>query len=108
LQFQRYSAQTCGVTNDKSKIDEVLLMDYIVPALTTAFVAGRVFARISLDVGLGADDWVLVSAYITYMIAVATSLGLVLNKFGEHTFWLTTAQVISAMKVRFPCLVPSM
>jgi hypothetical protein len=104
LQLQRYSAETCGVKNDRSKINEVLLMDYVVPALTTVFLVGRISARRVLHVGLGYDDWVIISAYFAYIIAVATSLGLVLNKFGEHVFWLTTEQVIRSLKVRFHLL----
>lgn len=74
-------------------------MDYIVPFVTTVFITGRLCARIKLDVGLGYDDWVLIAAYFAYMTAVATSLGLVLNQFGEHTFWLTTGQVVRSLKV---------
>jgi hypothetical protein len=29
---------------------------YVLPALTTTFVAARIFARLKLDIGLGADD----------------------------------------------------
>lgn len=101
LQLQRYQAEECGIANDKAKINEVLLMDYIVPAITTLFIIGRLCARIRLDVGLGCDDWVLIAAYFAYMTAVATSLGLVLNQFGEHTFWLTTGQVVRSLKFFF-------
>jgi hypothetical protein len=101
LKFQRYGAENCGVANDKTKLHEVLLIDYTVPFITTLFVAGRAFARIRLDVGFGWDDWVMISAYVSYIIAVGTSLGLVLNGFGEHKFWLSTTQVITGLKVSF-------
>lgn len=105
LLVDRYAAESCGEAHDLSKIHEVLIMDYILPFLTTLFVVGRIYARIKLDVGLGADDWVLISAYIFYMITVATSLGLVLNHFGEHTYWLSTTQVITSLKVGFHSVV---
>jgi len=104
LKFERYAAESCGVANDKTKLHEVLLVDYTVPFITTLFVAGRAFARIKFDVGFGWDDWVMISAYASYMIAVGSSLGLALNKFGEHTFWLSTTQVITGLEVRFPTL----
>jgi hypothetical protein len=52
-----------------------------------------------LEVGLGADDWMMIAALFALLIAVETSLGLVHNGFGQHTFWLSTHQVITALKV---------
>lgn len=87
------------MANDKSRLYDVLRIDYVMPALATLFVAGRIFARVLLKVALGPDDWMMLAALSTYLIAVATSLGLVLNGFGQHTFWLTTDQVVTALKV---------
>jgi hypothetical protein len=67
--------------------------------MTACFLAGRLFARIQLDIGLGADDWTMIAAFTTYLIDVSTSLGLVLNGFGEHTYWLDKDNIIAAMKV---------
>ncbi|KAH7342645.1 hypothetical protein BKA65DRAFT_586621 [Rhexocercosporidium sp. MPI-PUGE-AT-0058] len=94
----KYSAVSCGVKNDKTRLNDVLNMDYVVPFLTALFVAGRIFARIRLDVGLGADDWMIVAASAAYFVDVGTSLGLVLNGFGQHTFWLSAEQVIAGKK----------
>lgn len=68
LQLQKYSAISCGVENDKARLNAVLMMDYIVPFLTALFLAGRIAARIRLDVGLGADDWTILAAAAAYFI----------------------------------------
>ncbi|KAH6724285.1 hypothetical protein BKA61DRAFT_664988 [Leptodontidium sp. MPI-SDFR-AT-0119] len=73
-------------------------MDYVVPVLTAIFVGGRIVARIKLDVGLGSDDWMILAAAVAYLVDVGTSLGLVLNGFGQHTYWLSARQVITGRK----------
>ncbi|XMA15516.1 hypothetical protein WAI453_008307 [Rhynchosporium graminicola] len=98
LQLKKYSAVTCAVKNDKTRLNEVLNTDYIVPALTALFVGGRIAARFRLHVGLGADDWTMLAASAAYFIDVGTSLGLVLNDFGLHTYWLSVEQVITGKK----------
>ncbi|KAH7419389.1 hypothetical protein BKA64DRAFT_15732 [Cadophora sp. MPI-SDFR-AT-0126] len=98
LQLQRYSAVSCGVESDKTRLQDVLRMDYIVPFLTACFIGGRIVARVLLDVGLGADDWMILAAAVAYFVDVGTSLGLVLNGFGQHTYWLSTEQVTNGRK----------
>lgn len=99
--LQRYAAETCRLAHDDSRIRQVLIVDYILPFLTTLFVVGRICARKILDVGLAWDDWILLAGYFFYLCSVAGSLGMVMNDFGEHAFWLTTDQMITALKVRF-------
>lgn len=77
----------------------VLYVDYIVPFLTACFLGGRVSGRLLMGVSLGSDDWTMIVAFIFYLASVGTSLGLVLNGFGEHTFWLSKQQIINALKV---------
>ncbi|KAL2075495.1 hypothetical protein VTL71DRAFT_438 [Oculimacula yallundae] len=98
LQLQKFSAISCGVKNDRSRLNDVLNMDYVVPPLTALFVAGRIAARFRLHVGLGADDWTVLAASAAYFAAVGTSLGLVLNDFGLHTYHLSVEQVIAGKK----------
>ncbi|PVH89541.1 hypothetical protein DL98DRAFT_600852 [Cadophora sp. DSE1049] len=98
LQLQRYSAISCGVENDKTRLKDVLKINYIVPFLTACFIGGRIVARVLLDVGLGADDWMILAAAAAYFVDVGTSLGLVLNGFGQHTYRLSTEQVITGKK----------
>ncbi|CZR66055.1 uncharacterized protein PAC_15956 [Phialocephala subalpina] len=62
------------------------------------FRSGRITGRLLLGVSLGSDDWTMVAAFVTYMAGVGTSLGLVLNEFGEHTFWLSETQIVTALK----------
>jgi hypothetical protein len=78
---------------------DVLRIDCVLPALTTLFVGGRILGRVLLKVGLGRDDWVMLAALVLYLGSVGTSLGLIANRFGEHTFWLRTSQIDMALKV---------
>ena len=68
LELQKYSAVSCGVESDKTRLKDVLKMDYIVPFLTACFIGGRVVARVLLDVGLGADDWMILAAAAAYFV----------------------------------------
>lgn len=68
LQLQKYSAISCGVKSDKTRLNNVVNMDYVVPVLTAIFVGGRIVARIKLDVGLGSDDWMILAAAVAYLV----------------------------------------
>ncbi|KAK2629220.1 hypothetical protein QTJ16_000040 [Diplocarpon rosae] len=97
-QLQRYAAVTCGVKNDKSRRDDVLTLDYVLPSLMIVFLLGRIASRRLLNVGMGADDWTILAAGIAYCVDVGTSFGLVLNDFGVHEYWLSTKQAITGLR----------
>ncbi|KAH8667988.1 hypothetical protein BGZ60DRAFT_41417 [Tricladium varicosporioides] len=98
FRFAKYAKDSCGVVSDKSKVNEQLQLYYVLPALATCFVAARVFARWKLEVGLGPDDWVMLAALAAYLTDVAAGLGIALNGFGQHTYYLTTKQVSHALE----------
>lgn len=90
---------TGGEVNNKSRQQEQLTVFYVLPALTTILLASRLFSRMRLDAGIGADDWTMVAAHIAYLFDVGAGLGIALNGFGQHTYFLTTRQVVRALKV---------
>lgn len=75
-----------------------LHINYVVPFITTCFLAGRLLGRFLLGVGLGTDDWTMIAAFFAYGAEVGTSLGMVLNGFGQHVFWLSPYQIIISLK----------
>jgi hypothetical protein len=78
----------------------------ILAPLATLFVAARLFARTRLEVGLGPDDWMMLAALIAYLIDIAVGLGIALNGFGEHTYYLSIKQVTDSLRVRQdPCTI---
>jgi hypothetical protein len=77
----------------------VLHVNYVIPFLTACFLGGRLLGRFLLRIALGADDWVMVLSFVAYLSEVGTSLGMVLNGFGEHGFWLSTDQIVTSLKV---------
>jgi hypothetical protein len=99
LQLQRYAAESCGVQNDMSRVYQGRAY-YTVPALATCFVAARFFVRIKLDVGLGADDWLMLAALSSYLCLTGTGVGMAVQGFGQHTYWLSTYQISTALMVR--------
>jgi hypothetical protein len=99
LQLEKYSAVSCGVPNERTRYHEQLAIYYVAPPLAFIFVIARIFMRIKLDVGLGPDDWMMVAALCAYLTDVGTGLGITTSGFGQHTFWLSTAQVTKALKV---------
>jgi len=74
-------------------------MYYVLPPLVFVFVAMRVFSRVKLEIGLGADDWMIVAATLAYFIDVGTGLGIVINGFGMHTYWLDPWHVSKSLQV---------
>ena len=52
-----------------------------------------------LDVGLGADDWMMLAALASYLTDVGTGISIAMYGFGQHTFWLTSHQVSKALMV---------
>lgn len=69
-------------------------------ALATIFVIARLYVRTKLDIGLGADDWVMLAALCAYFTCDGIGLGMALQGFGQHTFWLSTHEVSKALMVR--------
>jgi hypothetical protein len=84
-------------------MQEQLNVNYVLPALATCFVLARIYIRIKLDVGLGADDWTMLAAHAAYLTDVGTGANIAAYGFGQHTFWLTPDDVSKALMVRtFP------
>lgn len=98
LQLQRHSAVSCGVKKERDRLEAVQHTDYAVPFLTSIFIVGRISARIRLGVGFGSDDWMILAASLTYYSGVGTSIGLLGNGFGQHTYWLTNSQITNGMR----------
>jgi hypothetical protein len=73
----------------------------VFPPLVTIFIIIRLFSRIKLDVGLGADDYTAVAAYLTYMADVGTGVNIGINGFGQHTFWLSPTQMSRSLMVYY-------
>lgn len=98
FQLKRYQAESCGVANEQSRLNEQYTVYKSVPALVTLFFFARIYTRITLE-KLGIDDWVMVAAFIFYWIDMGCGLAMVSNNFGQHTYWLSTKQVESGLMV---------
>lgn len=99
LRFERYSKDSCGIPNDDSRVRSKRNFDYVASPLTVLVVAGRLFSRIKLKVGLEADDWMIIAALICFLIDDAFGLGILLNGFGQHKYYFTTSQIINPLKI---------
>jgi hypothetical protein len=99
LLLQKFAAVTCETPNDKSHQNELLHADYVLTPLVILLVASRLFSRIKLDVGLGADDWMMVAALCAHLVDLGTGITVVHAGFGQHTFWLTPHQITRALEV---------
>jgi hypothetical protein len=99
LQAQRYSAETCGVKKGKIRNHEKFYLIYVLAPLATCFVGAGIFARVKLVIGLGLDDWTMLAALFGYLASISSGLGIAINGFRQHTYWLTTNQVTSELKV---------
>ncbi|KAG9231786.1 hypothetical protein BJ875DRAFT_105796 [Amylocarpus encephaloides] len=98
IRLERYQKDSCGVKNDKSRQEFYTHEVYILVSLASLVVAIRCYSRIKLDIGMGADDWAMVAALSTYIIESGTSIGITNNKFGQHLYYLTTREVMIALK----------
>jgi hypothetical protein len=99
LQLERYSAESCGVANDKTRYYEQINLYAVVVPLSLLFVGARIFTRYRVDIGLGPDDWMIIAAEAAYLIDAGTGLTIAVQGFGQHTFWLTIHEVSTALKV---------
>jgi hypothetical protein len=99
LQLERYLAESCGAQNDKTRQYAQLHAICTVPVFATLFVAVRIFVRIKLDIGLGADDLMMLAALCAYLTCIGTALGIALQGFGQHSFWLSTHEITRALMV---------
>lgn len=95
---------TCagGIPSDKSRQDQQVLTYEIMPPLTVFFVGIRFFTRWLFWGGIGADDWMILAAELCYLLEVAFALGMAIFGFGEHTWFLTTDEIINAQRVGSP------
>lgn len=48
---------------------------------------------------VGIDDWMMVAAWVFYMVDVGVGQGMMLNKFGLHTYQLTTKEMENNLMV---------
>lgn len=99
LQLEKYAAVTCQTPNDKSHQRLTLNADYVLTPLVVLLVAARLYARIKLDVGLGADDWMMVAALVTHGVDLGTGISIIVAGFGQHTYWLEPSQISRALMV---------
>lgn len=98
FQLELYKAELCEVENDRTRLQEQLNCYYTLPAIATAFVILRFYTRGTLET-IGPDDWTILAAWLTYMIDVGFGLVMMVNKFGLHTYWLTTKQMENSLTV---------
>lgn len=98
LKLQKYKADTCGVVNDKSRLNSQQHCYYVLPALATLFLLARIYCRVVMEIA-GWDDWMMVAAYVSYMIDVGFGQGMMVNRFGLHTYQLTTEEMENNLKV---------
>lgn len=99
MKLAHYEADTCGVKTDRSRVEEQLHLYYVMPALTAVFVALRFASRIVVDVGVKADDYMMLAAEVAFLADVATGLVMIFNKFGEHTYFLSTKELSTSLEV---------
>lgn len=100
LLLQKFAAVTCLVPNDKHHQNELLHADYVLTPLVILLVAARLYSRLKLEVGLGADDYMMVAALLAHLVDLGTGITVVHAGFGQHTFWLTPQQISRALEVR--------
>lgn len=99
LELELYEADLCGIKSDKSMLEEQLHLYYVFPALATIFVILRLLSRWLLNLGVREDDYMMIAALVAYLGGVAMGLEMASQGFGQHTWYLTSDQIDTAMKV---------
>ncbi|RDW60307.1 hypothetical protein BP5796_11913 [Coleophoma crateriformis] len=101
FRLEKYQADTCGVPTDRTRVEEQFHLLFVMPVIAFLFVAARVLSRSLLDLGIAADDYMMIAALISYFADVGTGLVICVNGFGEHTYSLTIAQISESLKLPF-------
>lgn len=99
LKFMRVQYDACGGTNDKSRQNSEYRAFVVCIPLATFFLVARLFARLRLDAGLWLDDYLMIAALFSYYADAITGLITVREGFGLHTWYLSTEQLTTALKV---------
>lgn len=97
---QRFSKDSCGIENDKSRQYQYTRQLYILVAFTSIFVAGRLYARV-LEAGIGPDDWAMVASQVAMIVDTGMGLAATANSLGQHTWYLEPDQIVKNLKVSF-------
>lgn len=95
---QRFSKDSCGIKNDKSRQYQYTRQLYILVAFTTIFVAGRLYARV-LEAGIGPDDWAMVAGQLAFIVDTGMGLAATADDLGQHTWYLEVGQIVRSLKV---------
>ncbi|KAI9746303.1 MAG: hypothetical protein M1818_000014 [Claussenomyces sp. TS43310] len=98
LRLVEYQADTCGVVNNKRRQHQQYYMIAVTLPLAIILVIARLFTRIKLGDGLWFDDWIIVAALGTYIADVGTGVMIAVEGFGQHTWYLSTQNVIDAQR----------
>lgn len=99
FRLQKYTADTCGVPTDRTRVDQQFRLLIVLPILAFVFVSIRILTRVLLEVGVKADDYMMIAALIAYFADVGTGLVICMNDFGEHTYSLSVVQISESLKV---------
>ncbi|RDW84256.1 hypothetical protein BP6252_01846 [Coleophoma cylindrospora] len=98
FRLEKYKADTCGVPTDRTRVEEQFHLLFVMPVIAFLFVVARILSRTLLDLGIEADDYMMIAALISYFADVGTGLVICANGFGEHTYSLTIAQISESLK----------
>lgn len=71
----------------------------IVTPMVVLFVAARIFIRLRLESRLRPDDYAIVAAGVTYVGAAAMAFPVTMKGYGQHTWYLSIADLTLALKV---------
>jgi len=55
---------------------------YVLAPLAPSSVAARIFIRVKLVIGLGADDWTMLAALVAYLASIGGGIGIAFNGIG--------------------------
>ncbi|RDW89702.1 hypothetical protein BP6252_01734 [Coleophoma cylindrospora] len=103
LELELYQANICDVKSDMSMVQEQMRLYYIFPALTTIFVLLRLLSRRLLNLGVREDDYMMIAALIAYYADCSSGLAMVMQGFGQHTWYLSTDQINESLKFFYIC-----
>jgi len=101
LRLQKFQQDTCGIKNDTSRQDYLTRQSIVLIILAAPFVGLRCIARVKLGAGMGLDDWMMVAAFVNSIILTVSCLMTLKQKFGQHTYYLTTEELTQSLKVNW-------
>lgn len=86
--MQKYRADLCNIPRDRSRVRSQILSQALTTVFDVIFAAARIASRLHGNMGLGADDWMMLVAQVAFFGDLAAGMRIPLLGLYVYDFWV--------------------